>query len=124
MVVDHRPEFYLLDLDHLLFLAGFGRLLLRLIFVFAVIQQLADRRDRIGGDLDQIKPGLLGPGQGDLNIGRPMIVAGLVDQLNFARSDLVIDARALLLDGLRGSHRSANGFALLMLLRLARDDEF
>jgi hypothetical protein len=48
-----------------------------------------------------------------------MIVAGLIDQLDFAGADLFIDARAVLGGGLRGSHRSANGFALLVLLQQA-----
>src|ERR1700704_2208718 len=34
VVVDHRPELDLLDLDHLLLLAGFGCFLLGLVFVF------------------------------------------------------------------------------------------
>src|SRR5258708_4027468 len=46
-----------------------------------------------------------------------MVGAGLVDQLYFAGSDFLIEARAVFLDGLLGSHRAANGFALLMLLR-------
>jgi hypothetical protein len=44
VVVDHRPELDLLDLDDLLFLAGLGLLFLLLEPVFAVIQDLADRR--------------------------------------------------------------------------------
>src|SRR5262249_45273168 len=51
VVVDHRPELDLLDLDHLLFLAGFRRLLLRLVFVFAVIENFADGRGCIAGNL-------------------------------------------------------------------------
>src|SRR6478672_2549606 len=50
VVVDHRPELDLLNLDDFLFFAGFRRLLLRLKFVFAVIQDLADGRRRVGGD--------------------------------------------------------------------------
>src|SRR5215211_4346597 len=44
VIVDHRPEFYLLDLDHFLFLAGFSRLLLRLVFVFAVVEKFGNGR--------------------------------------------------------------------------------
>ena len=82
VVVDHRPELDLLDLDHFLFFAGFGRLLLRLVLVLPVIEKLADGRGRIRGDLDQIEPGLLGLGQSDLDVGRAVIVAGLIDQLD------------------------------------------
>jgi hypothetical protein len=60
VIVDHRPELDLLDLDDLLFLAGFSRLLLGLELVLAVIQDFGDRGDRIGGDLNEIKPGCLG----------------------------------------------------------------
>jgi hypothetical protein len=62
VVVDHRAEFDFLDLDDLLFLAGLGLLLLLLEPVFAVIQDLADRRDRVGRNLDQIETGLCGFG--------------------------------------------------------------
>jgi hypothetical protein len=44
VVVDHRAEFDLLDLDDLLLLAGFGLLFLLLESVFAVVQIL-----QIGG---------------------------------------------------------------------------
>jgi hypothetical protein len=51
VIVDHRPQLDLLDLDDLLLLARFGGFLLRLIFVFAEIENLADRRDRVWRDL-------------------------------------------------------------------------
>src|SRR5437588_8601496 len=44
VVIDHRPELDLLDLDNFLFLACLSRLLLRLIFIFAVIENFADGR--------------------------------------------------------------------------------
>jgi len=56
VIFDHWPELDLLDLDDFLFFAGFGRLLLRLVFVFAVIQDLADRRCRVGSYFDQVEP--------------------------------------------------------------------
>src|SRR5947209_16332867 len=49
-----------------------------------------------------------------------MVGARLVDQLHLVRSDFLIQARAVFGDGLLRSHRAANGFALLMLLRGAR----
>jgi len=48
VVVDHRAELDLLDLDDLLFLAGFSLLFLLLESVLAVIQDLADRRYGVG----------------------------------------------------------------------------
>jgi hypothetical protein len=44
VIVDHRTELDLLDLDDLLALARFGRLLLRGIFELPVIEKFADRR--------------------------------------------------------------------------------
>src|SRR5215468_6452211 len=113
MVVDHRPELDLLDLDHFLFFAGFGRLLLRLVFIFTEIKNFADRRNGIGGYLDEIEPRFLGSFQGQPCIDSAMILAGLVDQLHFAGSDLLVDTRTVFLDGRRGSHWSANGAVLL-----------
>ena len=113
MVVDHRPELDLLDLDDLLLFAGFGRLLLRLVLVLAVVQQLADRRGGIRGNLDQVKSGFLGFGQGNLDVGGSMVVTGLVDQLDFSDSDLLVDTRTVFLDGRRSSHGTTNGLALL-----------
>src|SRR5262245_13979411 len=55
VVVDHRPELDLLDLDDFLFFAGFRRLLLRLVLVLAVIQNFADRWRRVGGNFNQVE---------------------------------------------------------------------
>ena len=116
MVVDHRPEFDFLDLDDFLFFAGFGGLLLLGIFVLAVIEQLDHWRGRVGRNLDEVEAGLLGEGQRFGNGNGPLVGAVLVDQVYLADTDLLVDARTLLLDGLRGSHRTANGDFLLMLL--------
>src|SRR5262249_268711 len=58
--------------------------------------------------LDEIKPGLLGLLQSDLDFNRPVIVAALVDQLDFTNTDLLVDARAVLRGGLRGSRWATN----------------
>src|SRR5258705_11210724 len=113
MVVDHRSELDLLDLDHFLFLAGFGRFLLRLVFIFTEIKKFADGRNGIGCYLDEIKPGFLGSLHSKPRFDSAMVVAGLVDQLHFAVSDLLVDTRTVFLDGRRGSHWSANGAGLL-----------
>jgi hypothetical protein len=113
VIVDHRPKLDLLDLDDFLLLACLSRFLLRLVLVFAVIQDLADGRGRVGGDLDEIKPGFLGFFQSKPGIDRTQILANLIDQLNFAGSDFLVDARTVLLDGLRSSNRTTNGYALL-----------
>src|SRR5262249_26132021 len=117
VVVDHRPKLDLLDLDYLLLFAGFCRLLLRLVFVFAVIENLADGRRRIRGNPDEDECGLLGLVQGDLEFNGAKVVAALVDQLDFTNSDLLVDARAVLWGGLRGSYWATNGSALLVSLQ-------
>ena len=100
VVVDHRPELDLLDLDDFLFFAGFRRLLLRLELVLAVIQDLGDGRNGVGGDLDEIKPGRLGKTNGGFGGDDAFVVTGIIDQLNLAGADLLVDARAVLLGGL------------------------
>jgi len=50
MGVDVRAHLDFLDLDDLLFLARFGRFLLRRILQLAEIENLADRRFGIGRD--------------------------------------------------------------------------
>lgn len=52
VVVDHRPKFDLLNLDDFLFFASLRRFFLRLEFVLAVIQDLADGGCGIRGDFD------------------------------------------------------------------------
>ena len=113
MRVDAGPELDLLDLDGLLLLAGLGRLFLRLKLELAVVQNLADGRRVVGGNFDQIEPGL--SGQGDRVVDRCYASVGslVVDQLNLADADLVIHARSIFLDRLSGSHRTANGCRLL-----------
>mgnify|MGYP000700433244 CR=1 FL=1 len=70
-------------------------------------------RDALPGDLDEIEPGLAGPFQRKLDLNGPVVVSGLVDQLDFADADLLVDARAVLLSGQRGLHRTTNGYFLL-----------
>ncbi len=117
MVVDHRPELDLLDLDNLLFFAGFGRFLLRLEFVLAVIQDFRDRRVRIWGDLNEIKPGGLGKPNGRFGQDNTFVFAGSIDQLDLAGADLLVDARATFFGGQRGFYRTTNGWSLLKLLK-------
>ncbi len=64
MGVDVRPHLDFFDLDDLLVLASFGRLLLVGVFQLAEIEDLGDRRFRIGRNLDEIEPGLFGGEQG------------------------------------------------------------
>jgi len=109
VIVDHWPELDLLDLDDLLFLAGFRRLFLRLELVLAVVQDFGDWRNRIGGDLDEIKPGRLGKPDGGFGQDNAFVVTGGIDQLNLAGADLLVDAWAAFFGGQRGFLRTTNG---------------
>jgi hypothetical protein len=113
VVVDHRPQLDFLDLDDVLFLASLCSLLLRLVLELAVVQELAHGRAGVWGDFDQIKPRGLRHFQRGLDGSRAVVVARCVDQLDLADADLVIDARAVFLNGQRGLHRTANGGYLL-----------
>ena len=113
MVIDPRTELDFLDLDDLLLFARLGGFLLRLVFVFAEIEDLADGRHRIWRDLHKIEPGLLRQGDCGGNLGDALVGAILVDELDLASADLLVDARTLLGGGLRGSDRATNGPYLL-----------
>jgi hypothetical protein len=116
VIVDHRPQLDLFDLDDLLLFAGFGGLLLRLIFILAEIENFANRRNRIGRDLYQVEPGLLRHGKRCIDLGDAFVGTVLVDELDLADADLLVDARPLLGGGLRRSDRATNGCYLLVLL--------
>ena len=109
VIVDHRAELDLLDLDDLLFLARFSRFFLRLELILAVIQDFGDWRHRIWGDLNQIKPGGLGKPNGSFGQDNAFVVTGGIDQLNLAGADLLVDARAAFFSGQRGFLRTTNG---------------
>jgi hypothetical protein len=119
VIVDHRPQLDLLDLDDLLLLARLGRLLLRLIFVLAVIENFADRWDRVRRDLDEVEPGFLRQRQCGADFRDALVGAILVNELDLADADLLVDARTLLGGRLRGSDRATNGSSLLCPLRRA-----
>src|SRR5262249_24313148 len=55
VVVDHRSELDLLNLNDFLFFTSFRCLFLRLVLVLAVIQDFADWRRRVGGDFYQVE---------------------------------------------------------------------
>src|SRR3954453_22860470 len=117
MIVDHGPVFQLLDLDDLLLFARFGGLLLFLIFVFAVVEDLDDRRRGVGRDLDQVESGFPRGGKRIRNGYGAFVGAVSIDQMDFADANLLIDPWAVLAGGLWCSHRATNGSRLLLLLR-------
>ena len=73
--------------------------------------------DRVRRDLDQIEPGLLRHGQSGADFGDAVVGAVLVDELDLADADLLVDARPLLGGGLRGSDRATNGCLSPLSLR-------
>jgi hypothetical protein len=106
--VDVRAHLDFLDLDDLLLLPGLGGLLLALVLEAAEIEDLADRRDRIRRNLDEIETGLCGDLERPLDRYGSVIVALVVDQLNFIDADFLIDPRPVL-GGWGGPERFANG---------------
>src|SRR5215470_4212482 len=46
-----------------------------------------------------------------------MVVTTGIDKLDLADADILVDARAVLLNGQRGLHRTTNGYFLLVQLR-------
>jgi hypothetical protein len=116
MDVDVRPHLDFLDLDRLLLLAGLGGLFLGLVLVPAIVEKLGDGRDGIGGDLDEIQSGLLSELKGAVDRDGAVIDTLRVDQLDLGDPNFLVDARAILGDGRRGSVGSANGGSLLLLL--------
>src|SRR4029453_9316363 len=112
VVVDVRAHLDLFDLDDLLVLTRLVRLFLRFVFVFAVVGNLGDWRNGIGGDLDQVETGLLGHVDRFAGADDADHVAVLVDQSDLRRLDFAVDARTLA-GGRALLGRSGYGFILL-----------
>src|SRR6266699_1459236 len=119
VIVNHGPELDLLDLDDLLLFARLGGLLLLLVLEFAVVEDFADRGGLVGDDLDEVQPRFGGDGERVADRHDAVVLSLLIDQLHLADANLIIDARAVLLNGQRGFHRATNGEDLLCLLRRA-----
>ena len=100
VIVDGRAHLDLLDLDDLLLLAGLGSLLLLLVFVFAIVHQLADWRLGVGRDFDDVESFFLAQRERLIQADLAILVAVVADQENGLGGDFVVDARAIL--GRRG----------------------
>jgi hypothetical protein len=96
VIVDGGAHLDLLDLDDLLLLAGLVGLFLLFVFELAVIEQLADRRLVVGGDLDQIEAFFFRDGAGFVGADLAIFVPVVADQKYGAGGDLFIDARPIL----------------------------
>jgi pimeloyl-ACP methyl ester carboxylesterase len=119
MVINARTHLDFLDFDDLLLFARFRRLLLRLVFQAAKINDLADRRLGIGNDFYQIETSLFGHRQGVESVDNTHILAFGINQLDFGNADIAIGFRAILDGGGRCSEGTANGRRLLILLERA-----
>jgi len=95
MLADLRPQPNLLELDDLLVLAGLPLLLGLLVLEAPIVQQPADRRDYVGGYLDQVD--VLRLGQLERLEGRDdaELLAILTDKSNLANADSLVDAKIL-----------------------------
>jgi hypothetical protein len=112
MGVDVRPHLDFFDFDDLLLLARFGGLFLALILEAAEIEDLADGRFGIRRYLDQVETGFRRDLKGPLDGNDAVIVALVINKLDFRNTDVLVDPRPVL-GGRRRSKGSANGGYLL-----------
>jgi len=113
VIVDHRTELDLLDLDDFLALARFGGLLLRGIFELPVIEKFADRRIGVRRNFHEVETGLGGHLDRGLGLHDSKVRSVLIDQLNFEVADILVDAGPVFLNGGWRSGRTTNGCILL-----------
>ncbi len=115
MHIGAGTEFYFLDLNGFLLLAGFGFPLLLFVFELAIIHDLTDGRIGIRRNLDEIKSGFSGHIHGSGGGHDPDIFTLCADQANFRCTDAFIDARSGV-TGRRGIMRSAGYGKLLSVV--------
>nr|CAI0340403.1 hypothetical protein SHINE37_44271 [Rhizobiaceae bacterium] len=116
MRVDVRAHLDFLDLDDLLLLARFGRLLLVGVFQLAQVKDLADGRFGVRRNLHEIEAGFFGHAERLIGRDDTVVVAVGIDKLNPGNPDFLVGARAVL-DGSFRFEGSANGRVLLELFR-------
>ena len=109
VIIDHRPQLDLLDLDDLLLLAGFGGFLLRGIFILPVIHNLADGRIGIRRNLNKIHARFEGHLDRNHRFDGALVGTILIDQLDLRVTDFIIGARPIFGRDGRGSIGTANG---------------
>jgi hypothetical protein len=109
MVVDARPQLYLLDFDRLLALALLRRLLLLEKAVLAEIEDFADRGAGVGDDLDEIESGFIGQTLRIGEIDDPAVLPIAVDKLNLDGADITVDAGTAFLRRRGGLYGTTNG---------------
>src|SRR5690242_18919012 len=92
MVVDLRSQLLFLDDGLLLIPAGFTRLLRRLVFVLAVVHDLADRRPGIGSNFDNVEIGVSGNAECVFDTHEAYLLSPRADQSNFRHANALVDA--------------------------------
>src|SRR5436190_15221637 len=102
VLVDLRPELDLLDQDHLLVLLGLPAPLLLLVLELAEVHDAADRRHRRRRDLDEVESFLPCDGQGLRRRHDAELLAGVVDDADFADPDALVDPHAIVAAGTTG----------------------
>src|SRR6266446_9881974 len=95
VIIDAGAQFDFFNLDDFLLLAGFVLFLLLLVFIFAEIEDFADRRVGVWRYLDEIETGIGGHGQRFVAPDDPHHVATLVDQAYLHHADLAVDPGSL-----------------------------
>lgn len=86
------PQADFLDLDLGLRLARFALLLGLLVQELPVVEDPADRRNRVGCNLDQVEVGLLGDAQRLVDGDDADVLPIRADQAYFREPDLLVDA--------------------------------
>jgi hypothetical protein len=92
---DMRLEAHFLEQTRLLLLARLPLLLVLLVLELRVVEDLADRRIRLRGDLDEIESLLAGQGQGFSDRFDADLSAVRVDKTDFLGRDPLIDASSI-----------------------------
>jgi hypothetical protein len=92
VIINAGTHFDLFQLDDFLVLSSLGSFLLFLEFELAEIKDLADRRLRVGRDLNEIQSGLFGTGKGIEFCNNADILTGLINETDFPGPDLIVDA--------------------------------
>ncbi len=120
VLVDAGAQLDFLDLDGALLLARLRGLLLLEKAEATIIEDLADRRNGVRGDLDEVEAGILGKLQRIEERDHATVGAGIVDELNLANSaDIAVRAGTFLGRGRGSAVGTTNGGILLYLARFA-----
>jgi hypothetical protein len=94
VLIGHRPEFDLLDLDDDLFLLGLVRSLFLLVKILAEINDTTDRRLGLGRDFDQVVAALTRKSYGLLGRHNAELLPFFINDTHFLRANAFVDANA------------------------------